>query len=169
MPVAFTSAATIRTTPQQLQPTATNFVPANAANPMPAYQPQQYQPHQSMNAKLISEVAKQYENDHKYDGSGSLDAKLDIFFDICKRNDVPAELHMKAFPIMLKGLALDQYYNSELSQYTFQNACNSLCDFFQGPEFERRSLKNWKKKKHLGQCYKAKPREIDICGPPVDD
>jgi hypothetical protein len=65
--------------------------------------------------KNISEVAKQYENDYKYDGSGSLNIKLDIFFDICKRNDVPTELYMRAFPIMLKGLALDQYYSSELS------------------------------------------------------
>jgi hypothetical protein len=57
--------------------------------------------------KNISKVAKQYKNNHKYDKSGSLNAKLDIFFDICKRNNVLAELYMRAFPIMLKGLALD--------------------------------------------------------------
>jgi len=57
--------------------------------------------------KNISKVAKQYENDHKYDKSGNLNAKLDIFFDICKRNNVLAKLYIKAFPIMLKRLALN--------------------------------------------------------------
>ena len=57
--------------------------------------------------KNISKVAKQYENDHKYNRSSNLNAKLDIFFDICKRNNVLAELYIRAFPIMLKGLALD--------------------------------------------------------------
>jgi len=57
--------------------------------------------------KNISKVAKQYENNYKYDRLGSLDAKLDIFFDICKRNDILAELYIRAFSIMLKGLALD--------------------------------------------------------------
>ena len=52
-------------------------------------------------------MAKQYENDYKYDGFSSLDAKLDIFFNICKRNNVPAKLHIKAFLIILKGLALN--------------------------------------------------------------
>ena len=52
-------------------------------------------------------MAKQYENNYKYDRLGSLDAKLDIFFDICKRNDILAELYIRAFSIMLKGLALD--------------------------------------------------------------
>jgi len=57
--------------------------------------------------KNISKVAKQYENNYKYDRSGNLNIKLDIFFDICKRNNVLAKLYIRAFPIMLKGLALD--------------------------------------------------------------
>ena len=59
-------------------------------------------------------MAKQYENDHKYDRSGSLNIKLDIFFNIYKRNNILIKLYMRAFLIMLKGLALDQYYSLEL-------------------------------------------------------
>jgi hypothetical protein len=57
--------------------------------------------------KNISEVAKQYENDYKYDGLGSLNIKLDIFFNIYKYNNIPTKLYIRAFPIILKGLALD--------------------------------------------------------------
>lgn len=49
----------------------------------------------------------------KYSGENdSLTFKLTIFHDICARADVPYEATMKAFPTMLKGLALDYYCGS---------------------------------------------------------
>ena len=57
--------------------------------------------------KNISKVAKQYKNDYKNDRLSSFNAKLDIFFDICKCNNVLAKLYIRAFSIMLKGLVLD--------------------------------------------------------------
>ena len=48
-----------------------------------------------------------YSNDLKYDGIGSLDRKLEIFVDICKRVGLLNEEIIRIFPIMLKGLVLD--------------------------------------------------------------
>jgi hypothetical protein len=66
-PAAFTPTANTSTIPPLLQPTATNFVPANttnlmpnAANTMPIYQTQQYQPqYQPQLTKLLQVLAKQ--------------------------------------------------------------------------------------------------------------
>ena len=60
----------------------------------------------SSGAKLISEIAKIYTDEQKYDGTnGSLDHKLTIFQDICQHIELPKGALMKAFPTMLKGLA----------------------------------------------------------------
>ena len=42
---------------------------------------------------------------------------------------------MRAFPTMLKGLALDRYYNALLSQRTYQEACDNIRGFFEGPGY----------------------------------
>jgi hypothetical protein len=42
-----------------------------------------------------------------------------IFLNIYKRADVLEEALMRAFPTILKGLALDRYYNALLSQRTY--------------------------------------------------
>ncbi len=58
----------------------------------------------------LSNLAKIYTDDAKYSGrNDSFTFKLAIFHDICSRADVPTEAKMKAFPTMLKGLALDNY------------------------------------------------------------
>ena len=63
----------------------------------------------------LSNLAKIYTNDAKYSGrNGSFTFRLAIFHDICSRADVPPEAKIKAFPTMLKGLALD-YYSSNIS------------------------------------------------------
>ena len=64
-------------------------------------------------SKLILEVAKIYTEEQKYDGvNGSFDLKLAIFLDICQRVDLPASCLLRAFPTMLKGLALDHFYSN---------------------------------------------------------
>ena len=92
----------------------------------------------------MADVAKIYTDEQKYDGTnGSFDHKLTIFLDICKRADVPEEALMRAFPTMLKGLALDRYYNALLSQRTYQEAYNNIRGFFKGPGYYRRNLDQW--------------------------
>ena len=95
-------------------------------------------------ARLISEIAKIYTNEQKYDGTnGSFDQKLTIFLDICQRVELPEKALMKAFPTMLKGLAQDHFYNNQLSQRTFIDACTNLRTFFEGPGYHRRNLDKW--------------------------
>jgi hypothetical protein len=68
----------------------------------------------------MAEVAKIYTDEQKYNGTnGSFDHKLTIFLDICNRVELLEEALMRAFPTMLKGLALDRYYNALLSQRTY--------------------------------------------------
>ena len=50
---------------------------------------------------------------------------------------------MKAFPTMLKGLAQDHFYNNQLSQRTFIDACTNLRTFFKGPGYHRQNLDKW--------------------------
>src|SRR5450432_2959538 len=95
-------------------------------------------------SKTISEVAKIYTEEQKYDGvNGSFDLKLAIFLDICQRVDLPANYLLRAFPTMLKGLALDHFYNNQLSSLTYEEACNSTRNFFEGPGYQRRNLDKW--------------------------
>lgn len=59
----------------------------------------------------LSNLAKIYSDDAKYSGcNDSYIFKLAIFHNICLRADVLPEAKIKAFPTMLKGLALDYYY-----------------------------------------------------------
>jgi hypothetical protein len=60
-------------------------------------------------------VAKIYTKEQKYDSiNGSFDYKLIIFLDICNRIKLLEEGYLCAFPTMLKGLALDYFYNAFL-------------------------------------------------------
>ena len=89
-------------------------------------------------------VLKLYTDEQKYDGvSSSFDFKLTIFHNICKRSGLPPDGYMTAFPIMLKGLALDHFFNSDLEGRTFTEACNHIRHFFEGPEYYRRNLTEW--------------------------
>jgi hypothetical protein len=92
----------------------------------------------------MAEVAKIYTEEQKYDGTnGSFDYKLTIFLDICNRVELLEEGYLRAFPIMLKGLALDHFYNAKLSQRTYLVACDNIRGFFEGPSYHRRNLDQW--------------------------
>jgi len=63
--------------------------------------------------KELTNLAKMYTEDNKYSGEDdNFDFKLTIFYDLCSRADVPQEAKVKAYPIMLRGLALDHYYTN---------------------------------------------------------
>ena len=65
----------------------------------------------------MAEVAKIYTDEQKYNGTnGSFDHKLTIFLDICNRVKLLEDdyLRLRALLIMLKGLALDYFYNAKL-------------------------------------------------------
>jgi hypothetical protein len=89
----------------------------------------------------MAEVVKIYTKEQKYNSTNSsFDHKLTIFLDICNRVKLPKEGYLRAFLIMLKGLALNHFYNAFLSQRTFQKACDNIRGFFEGPSYYRRNL-----------------------------
>ena len=80
-----------------------------------------------------------YIEEQKYGGlNESLDFKLTIFYDIYNRIDVPPEAYLKAFPTMLKGMALEHFYNTKAAQiydFNFEKVCIHVRNFFEGPGF----------------------------------
>lgn len=95
----------------------------------------------------LSNLARMYTDEQKYSGENdSLVFKMTIFHDICTRADVPPEARLKAFPTMLKGLALDFYYsNVSISgtATTLDQVCYSIQAYFEGAEHKRSVLSRW--------------------------
>jgi hypothetical protein len=58
-------------------------------------------------ARIATEVSKIYTNDFKYNGTDSLDRKLEIFMDIYKKIGLSSEEIMRVFPIIFKKFVLD--------------------------------------------------------------
>ena len=85
-----------------------------------------------------------YNEDMKYSGhNSSFRNKRTIFEDVYQRADLPPNQYMRAFPIMLKGLALDYYYNTGLSKLSYLETCEKLRTFFEPPEYYRANLNKW--------------------------
>lgn len=87
-----------------------------------------------------------YTDEAKYSGENdSFAFKLTIFHDICSRADVPHEAKLKAFPTMLKGLALDYYYSnvSISGPMSFDEVCWAMRLYFEGAEYRRSFLSKW--------------------------
>ena len=72
--------------------------------------------------------------------NSSFNYKLTIFYSICNRSNVPQKAYNKALLIILIGLALNQYFNSRLSNFLFKDAYKYLYSFFKGPNLERKNL-----------------------------
>jgi hypothetical protein len=90
-------------------------------------------------------IIKIYIKESKYRSDGnSFNFKLAIFHDICRHADVPYEAKAKAFPIMLKGLALNFFYsNNTINKSSFQDICSAVQTYFKGPEYKRGVLVHW--------------------------
>jgi hypothetical protein len=94
--------------------------------------------------KEATAIAKFYSDSDKYDGvSDSFDFKLNIFHDICNRVGLPPDGYSVVFPTMLKGLAQEHYYTSNLASRPFSDACDRIRQFFEGPEYHRKNLTIW--------------------------
>ena len=94
--------------------------------------------------KKVAIIAKIYTDNQKYDRvSNSFNFKLTIFYNICKRSSLLLEGYIVAFPSMLKRLAQDHYYNSNLKSRPFTKTYNYIRQFFKGPEYYRKNLTEW--------------------------
>jgi hypothetical protein len=85
-------------------------------------------------------VAKVYTDEQKYNRSISFDYKLTIFYNICKRSGLSRERYATVFLTILKGLAEEHYYNSNLADRLFEDTCIYMRNFFEGPEYYRKTL-----------------------------
>src|SRR4030095_10881533 len=76
----------------------------------------------------LTNLAKLYADDNKYSGEDdNFDFKLTIFHDNCSRADVPEEAKVRAYPTMLRGLALDHYYTN-LKDIARTMPLSQICD-----------------------------------------
>ena len=94
----------------------------------------------------IAQLAKFYTNDDmKYSGTNdNLDRKLTMFHDICDRIDLPPDARARAFPTILRGLALDRYYSTCTNRgYSLDNICHIMRQHFEGPEHKRNLTSKW--------------------------
>ena len=140
------------------QPASGNVLP-NRPNPE---QVQQYQfknaPITSWNrseplrqedgAKEIINLMKAYTDDVKYGQAGDNFAlRLTIFESKCKMVSLPESARAKAFPTMLKGLALDYYYKTllhkDLDYHALQEAVQSR---FEDTNFRQTAMLRWNAK-----------------------
>jgi hypothetical protein len=79
--------------------------------------------------KELANLAKLYTKKSKYNRENdNFDYKLTIFHNLCDRADVLLKAKTKGLPIMLRGLALRQYYlNINIKgtlTLTFDDLCN---------------------------------------------
>ena len=80
-------------------------------------------------------IAKVYTDGQKYNGTTSFNYKLTIFYNICKRSSLPPKGYATVFPIMLKGLAKDHYYSSNLADKSFKDTYIYIQNFFKGLKY----------------------------------
>ena len=78
-----------------------------------------------------------YINSNKFDseGSNSLNSKLNIFYITCYNAKLLKEELLRAFSIILKGLARDYFYAYSLHTQTYKEAISYLRNLFKGLKF----------------------------------
>jgi hypothetical protein len=108
-------------------------------------------PNQSFGRELAN-LAKLYTDEMRYSGEKDhFDYKLTIFNDLCNRADIPGDrddIRIKAYPTMLRGLALDYYYTTiqrAVKDFapTFDQVCEATRRYFEGPEYKRGIQSQW--------------------------
>jgi hypothetical protein len=89
-------------------------------------------------------LAKIYTEESKYSREDdNFDYKLIIFNDLYDRVGIPQEAKIKGFPTMLRSITLNFYYRNKATYTTFNSICNTIRNYFKGPEYKRRILIKW--------------------------
>jgi hypothetical protein len=92
----------------------------------------------------ITTLLKMYTDKQKY--SGDLDNfkfKYTIFLNLCKQAEMPKDAYLKAFPTMLKGVALNYYYMNCKLVSLLLDLCNNIKQHFKGAAYKQNILKKW--------------------------
>ena len=100
---------------------------------------------QQGHGKKLANLVRLYIDDMNYSGENdNFDFKLTMFHDLCNRADIPDHVKTKAFPTMLRSLALDYYYaNIVNKRLNFNEICSAITNYFEGPEYKRSVLSKW--------------------------
>ena len=86
----------------------------------------------------LANLIKLYSENDKYGADGdSLEFKLAVFKDLCNRASLPSHQYHLAYPTMLRGLPLSDYYSNKknsIGQLSFQQIVNSTKHYFESPK-----------------------------------
>ena len=90
-------------------------------------------------------IIKMYTEESKYrNNRDSFNFKLIIFYNIYRCVNILYKVKVKAFPIMLKGLALNFFYlNNTINKLSFQDICSTIQTYFEGLEYKKGILAYW--------------------------
>lgn len=112
----------------------------------------------------LATLAKMYTEESKYSGEDdNFDRKLTIFNDLCDRVGIPQEAKIKGFPTMLRGIALNFYYENKATYTTFDSICNAIRNHFEGPEYKRGVLTKWNAITLKTVIIKSKGKSTEDC------
>jgi len=109
-------------------------------------------------------LVKIYIEESKYSGEDdNFNRKLTIFNNLYNRVDIPQEVKIKGFPIMLYGIALNFYYRNKATYTTFNGIYNAICNHFKGLEYKRGVLIKWNAITLKTVMIKSKGKSIEDC------
>ena len=97
------------------------------------------------NGRELGNLLKIYSDDMKYSGGNdSLNLKLHIFYDLCRKASVPTESFGDAFSTMLKGKAQEYYYDKISGQrLDFTTMVKLIQNHFETLECCQQMLTTW--------------------------
>jgi hypothetical protein len=92
----------------------------------------------------LATLAKIYTEESKYSRKdNNFNCKLIIFNNLYNRVNIPQEVKIKGFLIILHSIALDFYYKNKATYVTFNSIYNAIRNHFKGLEYKRRVLIKW--------------------------
>lgn len=87
---------------------------------------------------------KIYKEEDKFGGTGdNFDFKVTVYYDKCRRADLPSHAYIYSASIMLTGQALTRFYANRIGTSIFEQFCHNMRNFFEGTEWQRFNLTKW--------------------------
>ena len=104
------------------------------------YRPSNHQPASSPVAtqqysKKLAQLHELYKTEDKFDGTcDNFMFKLSIFHDKCRLVGLPSDAYLEGASVILTGQAQTHFYANHDSITSFQDFCQKIRLFFEGPE-----------------------------------
>jgi hypothetical protein len=85
-----------------------------------------------------------YTEESKYSKEdNNFNYKFIIFNNFYNKVDILQEIKIKSFLIILCGITLNFYYKNKATYITFNSICNTIYNYFKGPEYKYGVLTKW--------------------------